>query len=637
MTTPSQTKVGLRIKKRIQTLLANPVEGARKAQAVRGEEETVAKAKRKATKKQLAALAKARTALKAKYGTADIGKISKMKGHKKGKRKAKKSSGPTAWQVAGAAAAAAKPKKKRARRGKKKAAKKTHKKKTHAKKTTRRAAPKKRRSSAKKTHQAVPKKKKRRSKRHTSHTVGGKIHIVKMPVAARVKVIRIEEAKRRRRRKKKALLENPMGMSIAQLEENPLGYSALFENPAGPFSVPSLKSFGWAAGGVGIGLVFAELLDRYVATRAPGKSKDGTADGAQPWMGRNAVAAIQRRPDALRLGVQAGGALASIGGAYLAGRRGGRILPWALGGTAVGFGANLAKQLMIWWIVPMVLKVPVDAQGNLDYSKPSLANRLTALEQKPLQDAIDKLWENYNLVGDLVANQNAVPQISSPLNAATDQSLLTLGGATGNGPLPVAGRPYWVGQPGVGSCMSCGGMQGHWSNCPSNCQDCPDGSGIPIPRDSSNGGSDSGGGGGSGQPRQCEYTVQRGDDLEALLATTGLTMNDVANLNGGGLPTTWWVPGNVVTLPEALCMAIVNRRPSQPSQPPVRQPSQPQQPSSGPNYRQHAPTIPSGGGGQVYRQKPPQLPVIPVVAGVEDQVSRQAALRGVGGEESEDD
>lgn len=578
------------------------------------------KAKRRASKKQLAALAKARTALKAKYGTADISKIAKKKGGKKRRTKVK---GPTAFP---GVAAAPKPKKKRARRKPKKA-RKTRKtsKRTHAKKT-RRAAPK---SHAKKTRRSSPKR--RSSRRRTQHSVGGKVHIVKMPVAARVKVIRIEEAKRRRRRRKK-LLENPMGMQLAELEENPLSYSALFENPSGPFSLPSLKAFGWAAGGVGIGLVLAELADRYVATRAPGKSKDGTADGAQPWMGRNAVAAIQRRPDALRLGVQAGGALAAIGGAYLAGRRGGRILPWALGGTAVGFGANLAKQLLIWWVMPMVLKVPADAAGNLDYSKPSLAGRLAALEQKPLQDAIDKLWENYHLVGDLVNNQNAVPQILSPLNESTKTSLLTLGGATGNGPLPVAGRPYWVGQPGVGSCMSCGGMQGHWSNCPSNCSDCPDGSGIPVPRDSGNGGGGDGGGG-NGLPRQCEYTVQRGDDLNALLATTGLTMNDVAALNGGGLPTTWWVPGNVVTLPEAMCMAIVNRRTSQP---PIRQPV-PGQPG-GPVYRQHAPTIPSGGG-QVFRSFQPQVPsspLIPQVHGAEDPVSRQASLRGVGGEESDD-
>lgn len=571
----------------------------------------MAKPKRKASKKQLAALAKARQALKAKYGTSDISKIAKRKG-KKGKKAA-----------AAAPAAPAKPKKRRKKATTKKAAapKKRRTKKRRTKKAGKRHT-KKTRTKARKTA------KRRSTKRRARHTVGGKVHVVKMPAATRVKVIRIEEAKRRRRRKKKQeLLENPMGYELAELEENPISYSALFENPAGPYSIPSLKAFGWAAGGVGIGLVLAELADRVVATRAPSDSASG-AKGAHPWYGRDAVAAIQRRPDAMRLGVQAGGALAGIGGAYLAGRRGGTILPWLLGGTAVGFGANLAKQLLVWWVLPRVLKVKEGEE-----SKPSWANRLAALEQVSLQDKIDELWEKWDTVGALNAGQQPTPVIASPLNADTSQDLLTLGGATGNGPLPVAGQPapYWVGQPGaVGSCMSCGGMQGHWSTCPEMCPDCPGGSGIPGDGTSTNGGGD------GDQPHYCEYAVQRGDSLEALLAATGLTMNDVSALNGGGLPSTFWVPGNTVTLPVALCMEIVRRRqPEEPRIPPPRQPVRPERPE----IPRRPPTYKGPPGETFTRTNIPvnQPYVPPTVKGVEDEpASRHASLRGVGGEETND-
>lgn len=583
----------------------------------------MAKAKRRASKKQLAALAKARTALKAKYGTADISKIAKKKGKK---RRAAKAAAAPALSMADMLSGGPKKRRTKKRRTKKRT----------KKAATRRAAPKKRRTRrTKKTaaRRAAPKRRRRRSAKRARHTVGGKVHIVKMPTAARVKVIRIEEAKRRRRRKKRALLENPsMGYELAQLEENPLSYSALFENPTGPYSMSSLKSFGWAAGGVGVGLVLAELADRYIATRAPADSKDG-AKGAHPWYGRDAVAAIQRRPDAMRLGVQAAGALAGIGGAYLAGKRGGRILPWALGGAAVGFGANLAKQLLVWWVLPAVLKVPLDANGQPDYSKPGLANRLVPLEQKALQDTIDGLWEKWNLVADLKAGQDPTPLIQSPLGDQTN-NLLTLGGATGNGPLPVAGRPYWVGQPGaVGSCMSCGGMQGHWSNCPSNCPDCPGGSGIP-------GGGDGGSRDGGGYPQLCEYTVQRGDSLEALLAATGLSMNEVANLNGGGLPTTWWTPGNTVTLPVAMCMEITRRRqPTEPRFPPPSRPTIPREPPvfrGPPGETFTRANLPRDPGETFTRANLPGTYVPPVVAGAEDPIAHRAALRGVGGEDTND-
>lgn len=585
----------------------------------------MAKGKRKASPKQIAALAKARKALKAKYGTSNIGEINKRK---KGGKKA-----------AAAAPAPAAPKKKRRR---KKASKKAAAPKRRRKKAaTKKAAPKRRRKrSSKKAHRAAaPKRRRRRGGRKARHTVGGKVHVVKMPVAARVKVIRIEEAKRRRRRRKKsaALLENPSyDLALAELEENPLSYSALFENPAGPYSMGSLKAFGWAAGGVGIGLVLAELADRYVATRAPSDSKSG-AKGAHPWYGRDAVAAIQRRPDAMRLGVQAAGALAGIGGAYIAGRRGGRILPWMLGGTAVGFGANLAKQLLVWFVLPRVLKIKEGEEG-----KPSLANRLAALEQVSLQDKIDALWEQWDQVGALNAGQQPTPVIASPLNEDTTKDLLTLGGATGNSPLPVAGRqqPTWVGQPGmVGTCMSCGGMQGHWSTCPESCPDCPGGSGITD--DSSTTSSGDGGRDGGGEPHYCEYTVQRGDDLEALLAATGLTMNDVAALNGGGLPSTFWVAGNSVTLPAALCMEIVRRR--QPSEPRIPPPTRPEFPRQPPTYKGPPgetftrANLPSDPGVKLTRANIPGSYVPPTVKGAEEPASRHAALRGVGGEDTEHD
>lgn len=658
------TKVGLRIKRRIARLLANPIEGARQAPAVRNEEKsTLAKSKRKKARSpaQIAAFKKMRAALKAKHGTTDISKI-------RGRKRSKKRSTRREEEEEMLLENAAKKKKRGKKRGKKRSKKAAtpRKRKTTKRKPAKAKAPK-RRKARKPRKAAAPKRKRKKSRRKAKTaktartTVAGKIHVVKLPGRTIVKEIRVEAAKKRTKKRKKKghggarpsheelmLLENPMSEGLG-------GYEALFENPMGPYSTSSLKGFGWAAGGVGLGLVVAELVDRYIATRTPADSKSGGPDakGNNPWFGRDAAAAMQRRPDALRLGVQAVGALAGIGGAYAL--RGRSIAPWLIGGTAVGFGANLFKQLIMWWVAPRILK----AKEN----EAVLGNRLLPLEQVELQDKIDAIWEDWQKVASLMDNQKVAgtPVVVSPLSASPSQNVLTLGGATGNGPLP--GAVGFVSQPGrVGACMSCGGMQGCWSNCPAlNCpddRDCKDCS----PHD---------GDGGGQRGRLCEYVVQRGDDLTALVTASGVPANDIAALNGGGDPSTWWRAGATVVLPEQACYVVwrhqnggngdgngggdrqpppsgeplIQERPNGGDTPFIPRPEEPVRsipparptPGAGPFYRA-IPTAPPAGGAGPFLRAIPQAAVTPTVKGVgevSDEMQRQIALRSIGGEESE--
>jgi hypothetical protein len=321
-----------------------------------------------------------------------------------------------------------------------------------------------------------------------------------------------DNPKRRRRSRRRS---NPAaqyggyggGMSHRSgLLDNP-SYSGLFENPMGAYSMDSLKAFGIASAGVGLGLLVARGIDRFVATMKPADSKGlaGTKAANHPWYGKNAVAAINRRPGVVRLGVQAGGAVVGIGAAYAL--RNKPIVPWLLGGIALGFGSNLLLQLAEWYVIPRLFKIE-------KADEKTTSNRLYVLEQIDTQDKVDAIMEDWDSKPALQAQQAATaPVIVGPLNVdatgkATGDDIATLGrGAAGSRPSAPAGAPGGS----VGGCSTCAA---------------------------------------------CAYTVMPGDDLQPVLEEANLPLGVLEGLNGGGSPDSWWLAGNRVILPEAACHAV---------------------------------------------------------------------------------
>jgi hypothetical protein len=341
---------------------------------------------------------------------------------------------------------------------------------------------------------------------------------------------------RRRRRRRRRYSENALmlpneGMRFRgrDLLDNPYE-GMLQENQA--FSISAIRAFGFAGLGVGLGLVFADAADRFVATRKP---KDGT----NPYYGANAAAAQNRRPDAWRLGAQAAGGVVGVALAYAV--RGRTILPWLVGGTAVGFFANLTKLVVNWFAMPMALKVQSGSEATI-------ANRLYPMEQKAVQDVVDTLFENWRTTNNLNLNQQDPPQIVGVTPVPVTGPAYTLGrkpNGAGNGLAQGKARAQSaeakgrVGQPvlvptgRLGMCPSCGGNGGCWDHCPdlTICGDCHDGL----------------------VARRCEYEVQPGDDITAMAALYGIDVKQVASLNDGQLGA---VPGQKVVLPYAFCRAL---------------------------------------------------------------------------------
>jgi len=402
------------------------------------------------------------------------------------------------------------------------------------KKTVRRKRRKKR---------AAPRRRKATRRRRAVRTQVERV--VRVP-KARTQVVRVELAskrsapsKRRRKKSTRRRRRNPVQPPSALLH-NP-GYEngmldGLLSNPDGPFSKTSLTGYFIAAGGVSAGLVIADFVDRFVATRTPSESAPTKAEGKNPWMGRDAAAAQRRRPDAMRLGVQAGGAVGAMILTYLTRR--GNILPWLFGGTSVGFGANLGKQLTDWWFMPTVFKVQAPTEV-------SFANRMFPMEQSSVQDEIDKIFENWAATTTLAEGQTDTPVIQSPLGGPGGPAY-TLGKArSGQYPQPGTLTAQSRGQEFVrtgrlGKCETCGGYNGCWSGCEDyNCVPCNEGGSVGA--------------------QKCHYTVQPGDDFAALASAARIDISMVNGLNGGGDHTSYWKLGNKVTLPFALCRHIEKR------------------------------------------------------------------------------
>lgn len=332
-------------------------------------------------------------------------------------------------------------------------------------------------------------------------------------------------ANRRRRHHRRRYNSNP---TFGGLISNPT-YAGLFENPMGPYSAASLKSFAVVSGGLAIGLAAARGVDRYVATMKPADSKSGNKAN-RAWFGRAAAAAINRRPNILRLGVQAGGAVLSIGGAYAL--RNKSMAPWLLGGVALGFGSNLFLQALEWWVIPYLLK-------RKSPDEQTLANRMFALEQIDDQDKVDAAFTDWQTIPALASaqDQNA-PVIQSPLGLPASIAVLGAAGRPGRQQAMVGAPRRFVADGRVGHCDACGGDGGHYSGC-ANCDIC------------------------NGGGRKCAYTVQaNGPSAYDVANATGVTVSEISALNGGGTPDSFWLVGKEVVLPETACNYVSRGAPS---------------------------------------------------------------------------
>lgn len=301
---------------------------------------------------------------------------------------------------------------------------------------------------------------------------------------------------------------------------------ALYEN-AGIMSMGTWASFGTAAVATALGLVVADFVDRVVATRQP--ADDGTTKAVRPWFGRDAAAAQRMRPDAWRLGAQAAGAVVALGLAFWT--RNIKILPWALGGVALGFGSNLLMKLTTWWLMPAVFKIAKPDEQTL-------ANRTYVLEQSDTQDTVAGMFEKWASNPSLANQQLPEGQqtILGPLASAGASGVYALGKGRANGsaaPGAVGANSAQFNTGRLGLCPHCKQMNGCLSNCPTLCPKCPEYKPFIKAR----------------------YPVKAGDNLTQLAALGGVRVSDVDALNGG-TPDTYWQVGKTVFVPYGMAMAI---------------------------------------------------------------------------------
>lgn len=438
-------------------------------------------------------------------------------------------------------------KKRKARKAKAKAAAPAKRKARKAKRKTRKTAKRKTRKTAGRRKAAVQTEVTRTVKVPKSRTQVVRVELTTARHRGGAKKKKKSAKSRRKNPAQRTALSPP---SVPNYGANPHGpnpheegiLGGLLSNPAGPYSASSLRGYAIAAGGVGAGLVIADFVDRYVATRTPNDSEPSKAEGKHPWYGRDAAAAQRRRPDAMRLGAQAVGAVGAMALTYWT--RSGNIMPWLFGGTAVGFGANLLKQLTDWWVMPAIFSVDEKNPGE-----DSFGNRMFPLEQPWVQDEVDKLFENWNAVPALAAGQQETPTIASPL-ASPGTGVYVLGKAgSGNGqPQPetlgTPASPQFIHTGRLGKCGSCGGYNGCWSTCATqaDCGPCKE----------------NGGKGG----KRCYYTVQPGDDFGVMISAANADVKTINAMNGGAQPSSYWQAGRRVMLPYEACKYIEGMTPT---------------------------------------------------------------------------
>lgn len=256
---------------------------------------------------------------------------------------------------------------------------------------------------------------------------------------------------------------------------NPVG--GLMSNQ-GPLSRDRLMGLGIFAVSFGIGLAGASFADRAVATRA-----SAVKDGKNALYGGNAALAILKKPDAMRLGVQFGGAVGSMVLGYVS--RNVRGLPWVFAGLAGGFGANGVRMLIEGYLMPALM--PAKA-GEV-----KAGNRYYALEQGYVQDRLTAFFETPPPGSTLAASQTGEP--TSPDLMGSQVAILTLGEP----------GPRFVADGSLGRCGECQAEGGHLSSCSEYCPNCG---------------------------RTYEYDVLQGDNMLSIASLSGTDPNFVAGING---------------------------------------------------------------------------------------------------------
>ena len=207
------------------------------------------------------------------------------------------------------------------------------------------------------------------------------------------------------------------------------------------------KHLAAGAGGLVLGIISADLLDRFIATMAVDKGGAALND-------RKAIAAIQSKVNAARMATSAGGAVVGFGSAYLL-RKKSPIASYALGGFGLGFGVKFLTQLVTDVLMPVIFKVE-------DRTKDTYANRMYPDKQG---------YSDISTTTAPPASKNNNPPgtqagVGRPkvyrLPAPRNQAMLRPGQIRGAMPDfgPVATRHV---SGAVGSCQGCGG-----SSCASN-------------------------------------------------------------------------------------------------------------------------------------------------------------------------
>lgn len=139
--------------------------------------------------------------------------------------------------------------------------------------------------------------------------------------------------------------------------------------------VVEFKQIALAGGGLAVGWIAAEMIDRYVATRAPKPAVEGQE--TKPLWGQDAIDAITAPADGTRLLVSGGGTAAFGLGAFLLRDRMPDVA-YAIGGIGAGFGVKFFSQLLGDVIFPAIFKVKKDAEGYPE----TFANRMFPDKQK---------------------------------------------------------------------------------------------------------------------------------------------------------------------------------------------------------------------------------------------------------------
>lgn len=328
----------------------------------------------------------------------------------------------------------------------------------------------------------------------------------------------------------RAYRNNPVNLaSVGGFAANPVGMGVYRDNP-----VTNLKDFAMATGGVALGYIAADTLDRFLATMKP-------AGGTQPYFGRDAATLINSRPNGMRLAAGALGTGLMAAVSYYTARTRPNVSTF-FGGLAVGFGVKLLASVWQWYIAPAIWKV--------DEAKPnSLADRMFSLEQKAVQDKVKAEYKSPD-GGRFSATQGANAQIS--LVSSGQVGGLPSHQGQGAAPVPFVDAAHSNGAVGgtvaggsyrgrslrkrksgsIGVCSSCRGVNACYEGCHDACTSC--------------GYSDE-------SAPNCTVTVQAGDDFAALAATVGVSMDDVVALNNGVFNP---VEGSTVTLPYSMCALL---------------------------------------------------------------------------------